>query len=1399
MTRTDCTARWDGCTTSDECCPGTSCLDFDDGNGSWKACGWPGDNGGNPEPVTDSPTPAPTKQPTKAPTKAPTPPPTKAPTKKPTPPPTKAPTKNPTPPPTNAPIVDPTPPPSGAPTPAPTPGPTSDNDTEEGICCSWNLATCGDSEWCNAEKSNCEDWCEGIFIDPSTRTSCQPRWEACSPTAECCEPSSCIDFGDYFGCGLPGDNGDTTTDPPTNSPDTPAPVPAPTPSPTDSPSRTPSGAPTPATTPGPTSDDDVEGFCCSWDLAICGDDEWCNAAKSNCELTSEEGCGGVFIDPSTRLDCQPRWQGCSSTADCCEPASCIDFGEYVGCGLPGDGITTDLPTTPPAPTPTSDTPAPTPTPAPPGTIPPGPYITADNSSERVVIPDPPTPSLGGDRTNCPHLASDLVEWNDSWTGSVTLPANTNVVVRSTVPSKMGVVTIPQSSSLIFGENANGINLDLDGMDVQGSLIAGSETCRIETPVTITLHGSRPADAVSNPRPPTYKGVSVEGEISLHGQRYYRTWTRLAKTVEIGEDVIVLQHEVNWEPGQEIVLVTSAVKDSREWHQNEVLTISSVVVSPVGGVGAAVFLDSPVSHRHTANGHYQAEVGLLSRTIKVQGASSDSEPTDPDPLNCNDRWIYGNTGEPCSNTELTGFGGHIMVQDSGIGQVEGVELYRMGQTNVLGRYPIHFHLLGDCPDCYFRDSSVHRSYYRCISIHGTNYATATENVAYDVTGYCYYLEDGVEQYNTISFNLGAHIHLLGPEAPTGFAQTTDLYQQSNDLTLPADVSASAFYITNVRNHVIGNAASGGWAGFAFPNLPEPLGPHRGVVNMRPSTVLPLTIDGNTAHSTGWWWFHAGAFYLGGSLYYRDDGVLEYNPGRDFDFNNHGRSTCTINPCETGNCGNYCAVENHAWVRLTNSKAWLVPSVGLNSWTGRIELVGMELADTGLAVEALSGGAWIDNMLVVCRSGEELILPPGGSASFISGSGFQWYDTGQEHIISNSVFRNCGFRSDEFNQYDTSPTRGCGADSQTGCDGSSYVFSFLSHSDQFNPEIMQATKNIDMQNCGRRFRMNDFRGDNAPISVSARLQNWLDQDGSITGFGVPSVIASGYADAGLWWEVDNEVVDDEQGPLKFYRLSTGPERGLGHIKMFFDRAQHDQSGGSICTNGGGGPCPALGYIRHLGERFESDPGLPVTAEADVAGPVGGFGWLLELNEGAPKELEIRLVEVNPDTPMLLSIAYPPGTSFVIAANADFCTPGGDYLCREEFTAVGSVDAVRASLGNTYHVDGNGVLTFRIIQTPQTFLGTNEWFLPTYEDEGRYGVGFALNRFERDGVLLPQLSYGPFMTVTADCAVSGSNSAYCAQVPSSISPAVCPPGHQQVAYDRCCSASNPSQCVFADGSFS
>ena len=507
------------------------------------------------------------------------------------------------------------------------------------------------------------------------------------------------------------------------------------------------------------------------------------------------------------------------------------------------------------------------------------YVGSDESSEIVTIPEPNTVDLNVPRTNCPHMEDNgnifahLEHWEnlfpteDLYDGvDIVIPAGKQVLVSSSIATNIGLITIPATSELIIGDDANGIEIDAEGIDVQGALIAGSESCRIETPITVTLHGARPSDIVSNGRDPSFKGISVTGNLQLHGKRYFRTWTRLARRAHEGDTSLLLQHEVNWEPGQQIVLVTSALRDSRDWHENEVLVVDRVETS-LGGineeVASVVHVTTAISYAHIAQPGYQVEVGLLSRMIVIQGADDDSEPTDSFPLGCDlSSSVFGYSQAPCDN-HLTGFGGHVMIHSGGVGQVEGVELFRMGQTNVLGRYPIHFHLLGTCSSCYFKDSSVHRSFYRCISIHGTNEMTVSENVAYDVTGFCYYLEDGVEEDNILSFNLAAHIHTVGETAISGGGQTIPLFYQSDSLTLPADVTASGFYITNMHNQIIGNAASGGWSGFAFPVLQEPLGPHRDEASFpqyagyNPSSRVSLAIDGNTAHSTAWWWSHAGA--------------------------------------------------------------------------------------------------------------------------------------------------------------------------------------------------------------------------------------------------------------------------------------------------------------------------------------------------------------------------------------------------------------------------------------------------------------------------------------------------------------------------------------------------------------
>ena len=101
----------------------------------------------------------------------------------------------------------------------------------------------------------------------------------------------------------------------------------------------------------------------------------------------------------------------------------------------------------------------------------------------------------------------------------------------------------------------------------------------------------------------------------------------------------------------------------------------------------------------------------------------------------------------------------------------------------------------------------------------------------------------------------------------------------------------------------------------------------------------------------------------------------------------RRPCVEDP-ETGDCDR---TENH----ITNSKAFMVANVGIGSWSGRMDVVKYEAHDTGLAIEALESGFYIDQMSVACRTGELLKLPE-QRADYIQADGFTWY------VTSNSIY-------------------------------------------------------------------------------------------------------------------------------------------------------------------------------------------------------------------------------------------------------------------------------------------------------------------------------------------------------------------------------------------------------------
>jgi len=380
----------------------------------------------------------------------------------------------------------------------------------------------------------------------------------------------------------------------------------------------------------------------------------------------------------------------------------------------------------------------------------------------------------------------------------------------------------------------------------GKLEIGSEARPYTRKAIITLTDNVPNEDVNTMGD---RGIiMMAGTLSLHGDRKH-SWTKLAKTARAGSARIEVLNAAGWRKGDEIVLASTDF-DPRQAERRTVTAIS----------GNAITLDKPLNYMHfgevTFDVDERGEVGLLTRNIRIQ-ASDDAE--------------------------RSYFGGHIMAMAGSKMYVSGVELNRMGQNMHLARYPVHWHIIGEGQGQYVENSSIHDTYSRCVTVHGTNNVRVENNVTFNTVGHCFFLEDAVETGNQFIRNLAMQIkcHPDGkPCVPTnlapGGATAGTAGQGTKDVLIPSDNTASAFWITNPDNIYRDNVAAGSeQVGFWFALPEHPTGAFEGreaSVNIWPRRTGVREFSGNTAHSNfdGLMFDRGpkpdGTFTVGGSNYH-----------------------------------------------------------------------------------------------------------------------------------------------------------------------------------------------------------------------------------------------------------------------------------------------------------------------------------------------------------------------------------------------------------------------------------------------------------------------------------------------------------------------------------------------------
>jgi len=229
-------------------------------------------------------------------------------------------------------------------------------------------------------------------------------------------------------------------------------------------------------------------------------------------------------------------------------------------------------------------------------------------------------------------------------------------------------------------------------------------------------------------------VCCAGRMDFHGAPMERSWVRLGVTAGPGDGKITLAEPVpGWKVGDHLILTATtrqnkslktfrpSVKDST---QTEECTIQAID-------GTTLTLDNVLKFEHRGEGNYRADVANLSRNVVIESADVKAR-------------------------------GHTMYHRHSAGAISYAEFRHLGIPGSLGRYSLHYHLVGDTMrGSYVIGASIWDSGNRWLTIHGTNYLVVRDCVGYQSLGHGFFLEDGTEVYNVLDRNLAVQAFTAKP--------------------------------------------------------------------------------------------------------------------------------------------------------------------------------------------------------------------------------------------------------------------------------------------------------------------------------------------------------------------------------------------------------------------------------------------------------------------------------------------------------------------------------------------------------------------------------------------------------------------------------------------------------------
>lgn len=481
----------------------------------------------------------------------------------------------------------------------------------------------------------------------------------------------------------------------------------------------------------------------------------------------------------------------------------------------------------------------------------------------------------------PKVAGDFVH----------IPPDMDIFIDENTPDLGGIFI---EGTLGFLENSGNLELNAAYILVTGDLLVGCRTpnglvTEFSSKATITLieperygaditwpdHGVTWGALDIDPilgGTPNYQGikdacldrglvVTRAGRLMIYGKDKGVSWTQLDATASVTDTQITLIDDPTggWKDGDTVVIASTDFEYPDPAHlsgrfdgyqQGEVKVLSGHPAGITVSLASALAFEHygediapPASSPTMHSIPVRAEVGLLSRNVVIQGEES----------------AVSAFHLPVSG--LRHFG-HIMLMDDDptdtdvpFCEVQWTEIRNLGVEATIRRYPFHWHELGDAFELtdkpYLKNSSIHSSVNRFLSVHHTEYVTVENNVGYDCQGIGFYLEDvatvAYPDYDRVRNvelrdNLGLKVNRV-PDTVTNNGIESFIFEIDQ-------LEPSVFWVINPENQVEGNHA-GGAAGHGFY-----LQPQKGEEYSH-TTANGFYFRDNVAHSNGQHGFYHNA--------------------------------------------------------------------------------------------------------------------------------------------------------------------------------------------------------------------------------------------------------------------------------------------------------------------------------------------------------------------------------------------------------------------------------------------------------------------------------------------------------------------------------------------------------------